>query len=80
MKTAQVIHNPSAGNAAHSKDEIMEIVRKAGYTAEYISMEDRTDWENFDSDKVDAIFLAGGDGTVHKLAKVLLEKTNDKSC
>src|SRR5680860_1252998 len=79
MKTAQVIHNPSAGNAAHEKEEIMEIVRKAGYTAEYISMENRTDWENFDSDKVDTIFLAGGDGTVHKLAKALLEKMKDKS-
>src|SRR5665811_1896301 len=77
MKTAQVVHNPSAGNAGHTQDEIMDIVEKAGYSADYLSMEDPLEWDNFDPNRTDTIFLVGGDGTVRKLAKVLLEKMKD---
>ena len=74
MKTALLIHNPSAGNAKHGKEEIIELIKKAGYSMEYISTDDGTAWTSFDPSQVDTIFLAGGDGTVHKLAMVLLER------
>lgn len=75
MKTVLLIHNPSAGNAKHGKTEIIEIIKKTGHSIEaieYISTDDSTAWENFDPDRVGTIFLAGGDGTVHKLAIALL--------
>lgn len=74
MKRALLIHNPSAGNAKHGKEEIIELVKKAGHSMEYISMEDLTAWENSDLGTVGTIFLAGGDGTVHKLAMLLLDR------
>lgn len=77
MKTALLIHNPSAGNAKHDKMGIIEIISKTGHSMEsigYISTDDLKAWENFDPGTVDTIFLAGGDGTVHKLALALLER------
>ncbi|MBC8770583.1 hypothetical protein H4O18_21510 [Arenibacter sp. BSSL-BM3] len=79
MKTAQLIHNPTAGTAAHCKDELLTIVRKAGYKADYISTQNLEVWENFNPNEAEVIFLAGGDGTVHKLAEKLLLKMKDKS-
>ena len=77
MKTALLIHNPSAGNAKHDKEEIIGLVKKAGYSLEYISTDDRAAWKNFDPSTVGTIFLAGGDGTVHKLAMVLLDRMTE---
>lgn len=77
MKTALLIHNPSAGNAKHGKEEIIELVKKTGHSIEfieYISTGNHTAWENFDLGTVGTIFLAGGDGTVHKLALALLDR------
>ncbi|GGW42458.1 diacylglycerol/lipid kinase family protein [Arenibacter certesii] len=79
MKTAQLVHNPSAGKGAHGKKKLMEIVKEAGYSADYISTKNPEDWKNFNPYKADAIFLAGGDGTVHKLAERLLKTIKDKS-
>lgn len=76
MKTVLLIHNPSAGNARHGKEEIIDLIKKTGHSIEsigYMSTEDSNAWKNSDLGKVDTIFLAGGDGTVHKLALALLD-------
>ncbi|MGY5849344.1 diacylglycerol/lipid kinase family protein [Salegentibacter sp. F14] len=73
MKKAQIINNPTAGNAVHSKEEIIALVKNAGYTINYVSTEDK-DWESFSNNEMDVVFLAGGDGTVRKLASVLIKK------
>ncbi len=75
MKTAQIIHNPTSGDSQHSKEDIVKYVQKAGYDIKYISTDDPT-WERFLKNNPDIIFLAGGDGTVHKLAAVLLKSRN----
>lgn len=72
MKIAQIIHNPTSGNAEHSKKELVKMVEKTGYEVNYISTDDEG-WEKFDQNNLDLIFVAGGDGTVRKLAAVLLK-------
>jgi diacylglycerol kinase family enzyme len=78
MKRAQIIHNPSAGDADHTREELLDTVTKAGYTAKYVSTEDGDNWKNFGPDDVDIVFLVGGDGTVRKLADVLLTHIPDR--
>ena len=73
MKTAQIIHNPTAGDAAHDKKDLMEFAEASGFRGLYTSTEDE-DWEDFLENDFDVIILAGGDGTVHKLASTLLKR------
>ncbi len=72
MKTVQIVHNPTAGNAMHSRNDLVDSFRKSGHTINYVS----TEWENWEElfdPAADFIFLAGGDGTVHKMAAALLK-------
>lgn len=75
MKTVQIVHNPTAGNALHNKKDLVEFFQGSGHTVKYVS----TDWENWE-DLIDLaadfILVAGGDGTVHKMAAVLLNSKN----
>lgn len=73
MKKAQILHNPTAGDGNHTKDEIIELIETAGFETTYNST-DNEGWESFSKNKMDVIFLAGGDGTVRKLASVLIAK------
>lgn len=73
MKIAQIIHNPSAGDAVHEEQALKELVDNAGYKVNYVSTDD-VGWENFTDNDPDVIFLAGGDGTVNKVANVLLQQ------
>lgn len=70
---AQIIHNPTAGNGEHSKERLLDIFKKPGECFNYASTDD-DGWEEFEKNNPDIIFLAGGDGTIHKLAAVLLKK------
>lgn len=72
MKNAQVVHNPTAGDAKHSREDILEVVENAAEVVDYISTED-DNWERALQKKAEVIFLAGGDGTVNKLAARLLK-------
>ncbi len=76
---ALIVHNPSAGNGEHDKDKLSKIVKKAGYTVTYISTENDSEWDHLDLIETDVIFIAGGDGTVNKLATVMLGKSNNKA-
>tara|TARA_R110002020_G_scaffold133131_7_gene297135 strand:- start:2958 stop:3851 length:894 start_codon:yes stop_codon:yes gene_type:complete len=73
MKKAILIHNPSAGNGKHTKAELLNIIQKADYKVDYIST-DEENWQNLPENNSDIIFVAGGDGTVRKVADVLLKK------
>ncbi len=69
----QIIHNPGSGKDSHSKSEVENFVKKGNFSKiKYVSTEE-DGWESFERNKSDLIFLAGGDGTVHKLASVLLK-------
>ena len=68
----QLVHNPTAGNANHIKDDLISKLKKNFEEVNYVSTEE-LGWKNFLKKEPDLIFLGGGDGTFHKLAEVLLE-------
>ncbi len=74
MQTLQIIHNPTAGKADHSKAFLINLVKGFSPRINYISTKDDA-WKAFEFDGTDLVFLAGGDGTVRKVfEKVLLKK------
>lgn len=74
MKFAKLVHNPSAGEGNYEKDELIKMIQSAGFGCSYSSTK-KDGWEKIESREIDFIILAGGDGTVRKLAELLLNKT-----
>ncbi|WP_207516031.1 diacylglycerol/lipid kinase family protein [Longitalea luteola] len=72
MKTIHLIHNPGAGDEAHSKSTLVRLIEGAGYVCRYCSTDD-DNWQNIDP-QTDIIVIAGGDGTVKEVVTALLEK------
>jgi diacylglycerol kinase family enzyme len=66
MKIA-LFHNPKAGNATLNADQLVRQFEKAGYEVFYASVEEE-DWEKAASEPVDRVVIAGGDGTVSRVA------------
>lgn len=73
MKNIQLLHNPAAGEGQYSKQHLLEIIRSEGYECSYSSTK-KEGWENIADGQLDFIAAAGGDGTVRKLAKELLNR------
>lgn len=69
---AQIVHNPTAGKDDHSKQEVEKFVQQGPFSKVNYTSTEEEGWEDFEKNKSDLIFLAGGDGTVHKLANTLL--------
>ena len=68
-----LIHNPSAGEKHTSKSELLETLRRAGHQTTYHSAKSLKG-EALDqalADPADLIVVAGGDGTVGKIARRL---------
>src|SRR5687767_6235067 len=78
MKVAKVLHNPSAGDGENSDKELMDAIEAEGYKCSYLTTKEKgwekKDWERIESKDVDFIVVAGGDGTVRKLASELLDR------
>ena len=72
MKVVNLLHNPGAGYEDHSEDQLVSLLEANGFECEYSSM-DKKAWKKM-QDKVDFIVAAGGDGTVRKITKELLER------
>ncbi|MER3498834.1 MAG: diacylglycerol kinase [Chitinophagaceae bacterium] len=72
MKRATLIHNPKAGDEEYGKEELITLLESNGFTCRYLSTK-KKEWELLDED-TDVFVIAGGDGTVKKTAKNLLEK------
>jgi diacylglycerol kinase (ATP) len=79
MKKAMVLHNPDAGEGETSERELIKSIESAGFKCSYSSTK-QFRWENIETeDDVDFLVLAGGDGTVRKIADELLgRKVIDK--
>lgn len=78
MKYAKLVHNPTAGEGEHTADELLALIEKAGYTCSYSSTKDEG-WDKLKED-MDLVIVAGGDGTVRKIAgRLLHRKRIDKS-
>ncbi|MGN6417507.1 MAG: diacylglycerol/lipid kinase family protein [Pseudobacter sp.] len=77
MKLAMLIHNPGAGDQEHSKKKLLDLLGSQGYDCRYFSTK-KEGWDTLDPE-VDLIIVAGGDGTVGKVARKMVEqKLNDK--
>lgn len=73
MKSAQLFHNPTAGEGEHSKKSLLQVIEAAGYNCSYSSTKE-TGWEKINEAETDFLIVAGGDGTVRKVADTLLSK------
>ncbi|HJU46299.1 MAG TPA: diacylglycerol kinase family protein [Chitinophagaceae bacterium] len=72
MKKGHVLHNPKAGSAAISKKELLALIREKGIECGYSSTK-KAGWKEIHPD-ADFIIIAGGDGTVRKVAVELLDR------
>ncbi len=72
MKYAKLVHNPTAGEGEHTAEELLALIEKAGYTCSYSSTKEEG-WDKLKED-MDLVIVAGGDGTVRKIAGRLLNR------
>ncbi len=71
MTTVELLHNPGAGDESHEKEDLMNAIQHEGYQCRYTSTKSKK--LSISSD-VDFVVVAGGDGTVRKITKELLER------
>ncbi|HEX6333071.1 MAG TPA: diacylglycerol kinase family protein [Flavisolibacter sp.] len=71
MKQVQVIHNPGAGDENHDAENLKTLLEQHGYDCTYVSSKEKG-WKDFDRSG-DLLVVAGGDGTIRKVARELLE-------
>ncbi|HEY1024371.1 MAG TPA: diacylglycerol kinase family protein [Sphingobacteriaceae bacterium] len=72
MELVKLLHNPDAGEGGFSEDELVKLIERNGFRCEYDSME-KKDWKDI-SPEVDFLVVTGGDGTVRKVVKRLLNR------
>lgn len=72
MKLCTLIHNPGAGAEKYSKDQLIGKIESQGFECRYSSTK-KKGWKEIDPD-TDFLVVAGGDGTVRKVVKKLLDK------
>ncbi|AFZ37340.1 diacylglycerol kinase catalytic region [Stanieria cyanosphaera PCC 7437] len=65
-----LMHNPTAGQGQHSKEKLLQILREAGYDPTYQST-DEDDFPQALSEPGELVAIAGGDGTIDKVAQHL---------
>jgi diacylglycerol kinase (ATP) len=73
MKFAKVLHNPGAGDGEHSIKDLAALIKAAGFECTYESTKE-VNGNEIASKDIDFVVLAGGDGTVRKIAKYLLKE------
>ena len=72
-KKATVLHNPGAGEGETRKKELIKMIESAGFECSYSSTKE-FHWANIETAKTHFLILAGGDGTVRKVAEELLTR------
>ena len=77
IQTIQIIHNPTSGNANHSKEFLVEMLGEVTDVIRYVSIKD-PQWDTFEPDFRHPIFLAGGDGSIRKVFKKLVEASGSR--
>ena len=73
MKKTIVLHNPGAGEGETTKRDLIDQIEAGGFECSYSSTK-QFSWENLETGEADLIVLAGGDGTVRKVAELLLDR------
>jgi diacylglycerol kinase (ATP) len=76
MKRAILVHNPTAGEGKHTSAELAALFKSAGYRVTHIHAKRKKEMKRL-RDARGLIVVAGGDGTVHKVARLIAgrEKT-----
>ena len=77
MKKGHILHNPTAGNQDKTKKDLLNLMKVNGIECRYSSTK-KIAWKKFDSDP-DFLVIAGGDGTVRRVAVKLIEKEKFKN-
>ncbi len=73
MKKAILIHNPQAGGEELSKKKLLGLLKENDFECKYLSTKGKG-WKDFATD-ADLLIVVGGDGTVRKVIKELLDRT-----
>ncbi len=78
MQIVKLVHNPTAGDEEHGKEELIKHIKQAGFECRYSSTK-KDDWKEIEDD-IELVVVAGGDGTVRKVVKTILkQKTENKT-
>lgn len=73
MKQARLLHNSGAGSAgSYTKDQMCELFHGRDYKVSYASTK-KDGWDKWDEED-DMIIVAGGDGTIRKTVKKLMQR------
>jgi diacylglycerol kinase (ATP) len=72
MKTL-LLHNPTAGASHPSPDDLMKAASKAGFVPTYQSIK-AEDYKTTLGENWDLVVVAGGDGTIAKVARCLVDR------
>jgi diacylglycerol kinase (ATP) len=73
MKLAQLLHNPTAGEETHSKKDLISLIEETlDVECRYFSTKEK-DWKDIE-DGIDLLVIAGGDGTIRKVSRELLNR------
>lgn len=72
MKRTTLLHNPTAGDNDFSKKELVKLIKKEGFECAYASVKE-DGWDEFE-EETDFLTIAGGDGTVRRAAKALMNR------
>lgn len=65
-----LIHNPKAGHGEHEADDLVKALEKEGYEPRYQSSKEKG-WSRVLDKRADVFAVAGGDGTVGRVARRL---------
>lgn len=78
MNKVTIVHNPGSGDEMHSEKDLIALAEKAGYSCRYLSTKE-DGWKDI-KDDTELLIVAGGDGTVRKIAQLMLDrKLKDKT-
>ncbi len=73
MRLAQLLHNPGAGDEVHPKQELISMIEETlDLECRYFSTKEK-DWKDIEPG-IDLLIIAGGDGTVRKVSRELLNR------
>jgi diacylglycerol kinase (ATP) len=72
MKVSTLIHNPSAGSEKYNKQELITVMENLELECRYSST-NKKGWKQIEAD-TDFVIIAGGDGTIRKVVKALLNQ------
>ena len=71
-----LVHNPKAGSQEHEGEDFIKALKKAGHKATYQSSKKKGLAKELKK-KVDLVLVAGGDGTVSKVARRLVATNSE---